>query len=261
MGPFSTEQIKTSIQKKEISKSDKIASSEKKTWQTLEAVPEFRDIFLPPLATAFSLPLPPPIFGKKSKIEERESSLPPMIFPPVEIVKPEVSSTKKGPSSIKARNPSSKKRGKKATKAKKTPTSSLVTRKVESSAAEPTGKFLPAENLPQSPSVAEIFSVESPVSSQRSDETITETATETPTTKKIEIRLVIPELSKKQMLFVAASIFSLVVLSGFTLQFFAPKKGAEEFRTPPPLASSIEEPSERNDPIPSLKAPTRPNRD
>lgn len=81
MGPFSTEDIKTSIQKKEIGKQDKIASTEKKMWQTVEAIPEFRDFFLPPLAPSFSIPIPPPLIWKKNEKDGKHSYRSSCAFP------------------------------------------------------------------------------------------------------------------------------------------------------------------------------------
>lgn len=82
-----------------------------------------------------------------------------------------------------------------------------------------------------------------------------------PRENKIEIRLVVPNLSKQQILFISVCLFSIVVLSGLTLHYFFQRKGAEELNTPPPPTSSVEETPERNDPIPSLKPPTRPSRE
>jgi len=254
MGPFSADDIKTSIQKKELGKADRIASTEKKTWQTVDAIPEFRDFFLPPLAPSFSAPIPPPVFGKKTK--KPENSIPPPVTAILE--KPTTFKSKK---IAKAKRTFAKK------KSKPKPNKS----KLPEIQAEP----IASDEQDLKPSAKEVETKSEQIIStffkpNETTETIPKQIVITPEAKvevattpdrKIEIRLVVPNFSKQQILFISASLFFLIVLSGLTLQYFSQRKGVKEFSTPPPPASSMEEVPERNAPIPSLKPPTRPNRE
>ncbi len=274
LGPLTSEQVKSSVQKKELSAECKLASASNPAWRPLGSQPEFQNLFVAPEQPLLQAPVPPQFLWKKKRsplptapepvveevkaeiIEEKE---PDPIQAPIMEVAP-VEPIKKTPKP-KARPPQKKRSAKSATVSAPIPAAPtrLAPQEIEASDAlslleslrdwsrkeqeahPPTSLRIPKEAPP-------IFIPSTPIANPPIDSNAP---------KSFNVQLTV----SKQFIIIS-SVIGFLAIAAILLVLIGPEKmrGLENFRLPDP-SSPTAQPSTENDPIPQLKAPTRPKRD
>lgn len=298
LGPLSTHQVRASLRKKEIGPADKLASAKEPAWKPLSAHAEFAGLWEEASSLETLAPPPSPRFlwkknraplpsAPEEKVAATEAQTEPVMpaVPKVLPVAEPAALPVTEPASPRAAAPvispavktgNKKKKGKTAKAKKAAPTAARAASPASRPVAPAKEAPLPVEALSlmevlrdwreqeeKIPAALRFARPESQtfVPPERQSSVLPTHATPAAPPKSPRRPLELHLTVSKQFLAVSGLVAALMIVA-IVLALNGPKKmrDLESFRLPDPSSPTIQ-PSAPDDPVPALKAPTRPQRD